>query len=204
MEDLLDLYAEPHDEAYPVVCFDEKPYQLLGNIVKPILPSRGKPKREDYEYERGGVVNVFVAVEAKAGKRFVKVTQRRTKEDFASFIKELLEKEYPKAKKVRLVMDNLNTHTLGSLYQSFPAAQARELVKRLETHYTPKHGSWLNMAEIEISALTQKCLKTRLGTIEEVEKELMTCVADRNTKKKTICWSFSTENAREKMNRLYC
>lgn len=203
MEDVLDLYEEPYDEKFPVVCFDEKPYQMLQDILMPLPTTKGRVKRQDYEYKRKGVCNIFVAVEPRAGKRFVSVCEKRKKEDFALFIRELIEQHYPQAVKVRLVMDNLNTHTLGSLYHSFPPEEARELVKKIEPHYTPKHGSWLNMAEIEISALTRQCLKRRLGSIEEVRDELEECVKDRNMRNKAICWSFSLEKAREKLQRLY-
>lgn len=203
MEDVLDLYEEDYDERFPVVCFDEKPYQMLQDIMKPLPAVKGKAKRQDYEYKREGVCNVFVAVEPKAGKRFVLVSEKRKKEDFALFIKGLIEKCYPQAIQVRLVMDNLNTHTLGSLYHALPPEEARRIARKIETHYTPKHGSWLNMAEIEISALTQQCLRRRLGNLEEVKSELASCVESRNSRKKTICWSFSLEKAREKLHRLY-
>lgn len=203
MEDVLELYEEPFTADYPVVCFDEKPYQLLGNKLEPLPVCRGKPQRQDYEYKRGGVCSIFVAVEPKAGKRYVKVSERRTKNDFSHFMKELIEKQYPNAKKIRIVLDNLNTHTFGAFYQSFSPSEAREMAKKLEAHYTPKHGSWLNMAEIEISALTQQCLKRRLSNLEAVQKELDACVRERNEKKRKICWSFSTEKARIKMKKLY-
>jgi len=165
MEDVLDLYEEDYDERFPVVCFDEKPYQMLHDILEPLPTVKGKAKRQDYEYKRDGVCNIFVAVEPKAGTRFVQVSEQRKKDDFALFIKKLLEHCYPQAVKIRIVMDNLNTHTLGSLYHALSPEEARRIARKIEPHYTPKHASWLNMAEIEISALTQQCLKRRLARI---------------------------------------
>jgi len=168
----LDLYEESYDARKPVVCFDEKPYQLIDHALDPIKASPGHRKREDYEYKRRGTCNIFVSVEPKGGKRQVKVTERRTKVDFAYFIREMIDVHYADAEKVRLVLDNLNTHRLSSLYEAFTPEEARRIIKKVEIHYTPKHGSWLNMAEIEISALAQQSLKRRLRNIESVAKEL--------------------------------
>lgn len=203
MEDLLDLYEEPYDARNPVVCFDEKPYQLIEHALDPIKASPGHQKREDYEYKRRGACNIFVSVEPKGGKRWVKVTERRTKRDFAHFIREIVDLHYPEAEKVRLVLDNLNTHRLSSLYEAFTPEEARRIIKKIELHYTPKHGSWLNMAEIEISVLAQQSLKRRLRGIEEVARGLKVLVEERNRREKRIYWSFSTEQARVKLSRLY-
>lgn len=203
MEDLLDLYEEPYDARNPVVCFDEKPYQLIEHALDPIKASPGHQKREDYEYKRRGACNIFVSVEPKGGKRWVKVTERRTKRDFAHFIREIVDLHYPEAEKVRLVLDNLNTHRLSSLYEAFTPEEARRMIKKIELHYPPKHGSWLNMAEIEISVLAQQSLKRRLRGIEEVARGLKVLVEERNRREKRIYWSFSTEQARVKLSRLY-
>lgn len=204
MEDILDLYEEAYDARKPVVCFDEKPYQLIGQALEPIKASAGHPRREDYEYIKEGTCNIFVLVEPKGGKRQVKVTGRRTKKDFAECIREIADVHYAEAEKIRLVLDNLNTHRLSSLYETFSPAEARRIIKRLELHYTPKHGSWLNMAEIEISALVQQSLKRRLGSREVVARELEAVVRERNSLEKKIHWAFSTEQARVKLSRLYC
>lgn len=204
MEDILDLYEEAYDARNPVVCFDEKPYQLIGQALEPIKVSTGHPRREDCEYIREGTCNIFVLVEPKGGKRQVKVTERRTKQDFAECIREIVDVYYAGAEKIRLVLDNLNTHRLSSLYETFAPAEARRIIKKLELHYTPKHGSWLNMAEIEISALVQQSLKRRLSNLEAVTRELEAVVRERNRLEKKIYWAFSTEQARVKLARLYC
>ena len=164
MEDVLDLYAEPYDPQRPVVCFDETSTQLLGDVRPPIPTAPGRPRREDYEYRREGTRNLFLACEPLAGWRHVAVTARRTKEDFAHQMRWLVDEAYPEISVVRVVLDNLNTHRVASLYEAFPAAEARRIAKQLEFHYTPKHGSWLNMAEIEFSVLSRCCLKQRLPT----------------------------------------
>jgi hypothetical protein len=204
MEDLLDLYEEAYDVKRPVICFDEKPYQLIENALDPIKASPGTLRREDYEYTREGTCNIFVFVDPKGGKRQIKVTERRTKQDFAECIREMVDVHYAGADKIRLVLDNLNTHRLNSLYETFSPSEARRIIKKLELHYTPKHGSWLNMAEIEISALVQQSLKRRLGNIETVTKELEAVVKERNRLEKRIYWTFSTEQARIKLSKLYC
>ncbi len=211
MEDLLDLYAEPYDPRRPVVCFDETSTQLLAE-TRPSLPPRpGIPLRQDYEYRREGVRNLFLACEPLAGWRHVAVTQRRTMEDFAHQMRWLVDEAYPETPVVRVVMDNpvsstgqaLNTHRPASLYESFPAAEARRIAKRLEFHYTPKHGSWLNMAEIEFSVLSRSCLKQRLPDEETLHREVQALVKERNAAQATIHWRFNTQDARTKLHRFY-
>ena len=211
MEDLLDLYAEPYDPRRPVVCFDETSTQLLAE-TRPSLPPRpGIPLRQDYEYRREGVRNLFLACEPLAGWRHVAVTQRRTMEDFAHQMRWLVDEAYPETPVVRVVMDNpvsstgqaLNTHRPASLYETFPAPEARRIAKRLEFHYTPKHGSWLNMAEIEFSVLSRSCLKQRLPDEEALRREVQALVKERNAAQATIHWRFNTQDARTKLHRLY-
>ena len=202
MEDLLDLYAEPYDPRRPVVCFDETSTQLLAE-TRPSLPPRpGIPLRQDYEYRREGVRNLFLACEPLAGWRHVAVTQRRTMEDFAHQMRWLVDEAYPETPVVRVVMDNLNTHRPASLYETFPAPEARRIAKRLEFHYTPKHGSWLNMAEIEFSVLSRSCLKQRLPDEETLHREVQALVKERNAAQATIQWRFKTQDARTKLHRL--
>ena len=164
MEDVLDLYAEPYDPQRPVVCFDETSTQLLAEVREPLPPQPGRPRRQDYEYRRGGTRNIFLACEPLAGWRHVAITERRTMPDFAHRMRWLVDVAHPDAPVVRVVLDNLNTHRMASLYETFPAAEARRIVKRLEFHHTPKHASWLNMAEIEFSALSRSCLKGKIPT----------------------------------------
>ena len=203
MEDLLDLYAEPYDPRRPVVCFDETSTQLLAE-TRPSLPPRpGIPLRQDYEYRREGVRNLFLACEPLAGWRHVAVTQRCTMEDFAHQMRWLVDEAYPETPVVRVVMDNLNTHRPASLYETFPAPEARRIAKRLEFHYTPKHGSWLNMAEIEFSVLSRSCLKQRLPDEEALRREVQALVKERNAAQATIHWRFNTQDARTKLHRLY-
>ena len=203
MEDLLDLYAEPYDPRRPVVCFDETSTQLLAE-TRPSLPPRpGIPLRQDYEYRREGVRNLFLACEPLAGWRHVAVTQRRTMEDFAHQMRWLVDEAYPETPVVRVVMDNLNTHRPASLYETFPAPEARRIAKRLEFHYTPKHGSWLNMAEIEFSVLSRSCLKQRLPDEEALHREVQALVKERNAAQATIQWRFNTQDARTKLHRPY-
>lgn len=203
MEDVLDLYCQPYDEAFPVVCMDEKPYQLLDEVREPIPMSPGKPQKIDAEYIRNGTCSIFVYSEPLTGWRYAHARQRRTKVDWAMGIQWLLEEKYPHAKKVRLVSDNLNTHVISSLYEAFPASQARKLAKRIEMHHTPKHGSWLNIAEIIISILTRQCLCRRIPNLDQLAQELMAwnllCDADPNP----VAWHFTTDDARVKLNRLY-
>ena len=203
MEDVLDLYAEPYDPQRPVVCFDETSTQLLAE-TRPSLPPRpGLPLRQDYEYRREGTRNLFLACEPLAGWRQVAVTQRRTMQDFAQQMRWLVDEAYPEAEVLRVVMDNLNTHRPASLYETFPAAEARRIAKRLEFHYTPKHGSWLNMAEIEFSVLSRSCLRQRLPGEEALRREVNALVTERNAAQATINWRFNTQDARTKLHRLY-
>ena len=203
MEDVLDLYAQPLDEKRPVVGFDECPYQLVEEVRAEIPVNRERPKRIDYEYKRNGTCNLFVAVEPKGGWRHVTVTERRTKVDFAQQLKELSDEHFPEADVIRLVLDNLNTHTPGSLYEAFPPEEARRLVHRFEFHYTPKHGSWLNVAEVELSVLGHQCLDRRIDCVEQLSTEVAAWEKPRNAKHVIINWLFSTENARTKLSRLY-
>ena len=203
MEDVLDLYAEPYDPQRPVVCFDETSTQLLAE-TRPALPPRpGVPLRQDYEYRREGTRNLFLACEPLAGWRQVAVTERRTMQDFARQMRWLADEAYPEAEVIRVVLDNLNTHRTASLYETFPAEEARRIARRLEFHYTPKHGSWLNMAEIEFSVLSRSCLKQRLPSEEALRREVDALVTERNAAKATINWRFNTRDARYKLRRLY-
>ena len=203
MEDILEVYALPYDPRVPLVCMDEQPCQLLGDAYEPIPMKPGQPQREDYEYVRAGTCSIFVFAEPLRGWRHIEATKRRTRVDWAYQVDRLLTKDFPEAEKVRLVMDNLNTHTIGSLYQAFPAEKARALAKRLEIHYTPKHGSWLNIAEIELSVVTRQCLSKRIPSIEMLNLQLSAWEATRNACSKHIDWHFSTEHARGKLKYLY-
>ena len=203
MEDLLDLYEEPYDPQFPTVCFDELPYQLTDEVRLPLPAEPGKPQRCDYEYHRRGTCNVFLHVEPQGGWRHVEVTERRTAQDFAHQMKALAEVHYPNARKIRVVLDNLSTHTPAALYEAFPPEEARRILRRLEFHHTPKHGSWLNMAEIEFSVLSRQCLNRRLGDMETVRREIAAWQAPRNQAGTTIKWRFTTDGAREKLKRLY-
>ena len=203
MEDVLDLYEEPYDPKKPVVCFDETPVQMLDNVLAPIPVAPGRVRRQDYEYERKGTSNLFVFLQPLGGWREVKVTDQRTKKDFAECMKDLVDTHFPGAEKIRIVMDNLNTHRLANLYESFAPEEARRIIKRLEVHHTPKHASWLNMAEIEISVLGGQCLKKRIGSKEMLKRETTAYVASRNARQARVLWGFSVTSARIKMKRLY-
>jgi hypothetical protein len=203
MEDILDLYAQPYDDSSPVICMDEKPVQLLDEARNPIPLKPGKPQRYDSEYIRNGTGCIFLFTEPLAGWRHVTACQRRTKIDWAKQIQDLLEIYYPDTPKIRLVMDNLNTHAISSLYEAFSPERARNLAKRLEIHYTPKHGSWLNIAEIELSALTRQCLGRRIPTILLLNQELAAWEVKRNSTQKSVDWHFTTSTARVKLRRLY-
>jgi hypothetical protein len=203
MEDVLDVYRRPYDADYPVVCMDEKPYQLLGDAREPIPMKPGKAKREDSEYVRGGHCSIFVFVEPLTGRCHVSAQERRTKVDRAHQIDELLTIRFPDAEKVVPVSDNLNTHVISSLYEAFAPEKARSLAKRLEMHHTPKHGSWLDIAEIEINIMTTQCLGRRIDNIETLRSELAFWETDRNMSPKAIDWQFSTDDARIKLKRLY-
>ena len=202
MERVLDVYQRPYDEAHPVVCMDETPRQLIGQTREPIAAKPGQPEREDYEYQRLGVCNVFMACEPLAGRRLTKVTERRTRTDWAHFI-EGIAAHYPAAQRITLVMDNLNTHTPASLYEAFAPDKAKALWDRFEFIHTPKHGSWLNMAEIEINVMVRQCLNRRIADIETVRREVAAWQAHRDQLNAKINWHFTTETARVKLKRLY-
>jgi DDE superfamily endonuclease len=203
MEDVLQVYQLPYDPAYPVVCLDEASKQLIGEVAEPVPAAPGRPARIDYEYERKGTCNLFLMCEPLRGWRHVRVTGRRTRLDFAECIKELVDVHYPGATKIRLVMDNLNTHSGASLYEAFPPAEARRLLDRLEIHHTPKHGSWLDMAETEISILNRQCLDRRIADAAEIRDEVAAWEADRNAKGCRIHWTFTLAAARRKLKRIY-
>ena len=202
MEMVLDVYKRPFDPMFPVVCMDESPKQLIGETRIPIPASPGQPEKHDYEYRRNGICNIFLSCEPLAGKRMVTVTERKTKQDWAHFV-EKIAVQYEDAEKITLVMDNLNTHTPGALYETFSPEKAKALWDRFEFVYTPKHGSWLNMAEIELNVLTGQCLKRRIADIETVKKEVGAWQASRNNKNAKVNWQFTTDDARIKLMRLY-
>jgi len=203
MEDVLEVYSLPYDKDFPQICMDEKPYQLLDDARSAIPMKKGEAKKYDSEYVRKGTCSIFMFNEPLGGWRHTTALERRTKEDWAHQIDELLTVYYPSAKKIRLVMDNLNTHTLGSLYKAFPAKKARDLARRLEIHYTPKHGSWLNIAEVELSVLERQCLDRRIGNMDKLKIELTAWELERNTKQKGVDWQFTTDDARIELKRLY-
>jgi hypothetical protein len=203
MEDVLDLYAEPYDEKRPKVNFDETSRQLIADTRAPLEVGCGQPRRYDHEYKRNGTRNIFIHCEPQTGWRHVEVTERRTKTDFAHQMNWLVDERYPEVEVIRVVLDNLNTHGPGSLYEAFEPGEARRLVKKLEFHYTPKHGSWLNMAEIELSIMQRQCLNRRIADEATLKREVATWEKQRNDAKETIDWRFSIPNAREKLKRLY-
>ena len=203
MEDVLEVYQRPYDARRPVVCLDEQSKQLIRETRTPIPAAPGRPAREDYEYERNGTANLFMLFEPLAGRRQVKVTARRTKIDFAHVIRDLVDVHYPDVEKIVLVMDNLNTHKPASLYEAFPPAEARRLIEKLEIHHTPKHGSWLDMAETELSILTKQCLARRLPDIETLTSEVAAWESQRNQSESKVDWHFTTAEARVKLKRLY-
>jgi hypothetical protein len=204
MEDVLSVYARPHDKNRPVVCMDEKPYQLLSLSCPSIPIKPGKPEREDYEYIRTGTCSIFIFTEPLGGWRYAKAFPQRTKKDWALRIQWLLNEQYPKAEKVVLVMDNLNTHTISSLYETFPPEEAFRLAQRLEIYYTPKHGSWLNIVEIELSAMSAQCLgNRRIPGLKTMNAELAAWHTQRNQMQKGVDWHFKTNDARIKLKRLY-
>ena len=202
MEMILDVYMRPYDPRYPVVCMDESPKQLIAETRLSIPASPGKLARYDYEYRRCGVCNTFLACEPLAGKRMVTINERRTKHEWAHFLAEIAS-HYEEAEKITLVMDNLSTHTPGALYETFPPEQAKALWDRFEFVFTPKHGSWLNMAEIELNVLTKQCLNRRIADIEKVRSEVSAWQVHRNNRESKVNWQFTAENARIKLARLY-
>jgi transposase len=203
MENLLDLYAEPHDLKRPVVCFDESPIQLIGEVRVPITPKPGKRYRYDSEYKRNGTANLFVMVDANRSWRKVKVTDRRANQDFAVCMRDLADLDYPHADKIRVVMDNLSTHTASAIYQTFPADEARRILRRLEFHYTPRHASWLNIVEIEIGVIRRQCLDRRIDSRAKLETEVRAWERRRTESRARIRWMFSTDQARVKMAKSY-
>ena len=203
MENVLEVYCRPYDPKHPMVCFDEKSKQLVGEICKPIPARPGEVERCDYEYVRNGTANLFMMVEPLGGWRHVNVTTRRTKEDFAVQIKELVDVHYPDARKITLVMDNLNTHRLSCLYEAFEPVEARRLIEKIEPVHTPKHGSWLNMAECELSVLEKQALGERVSDETELRDHVTVWESDRNHRFKGIEWQFRTADARIKLRRLY-
>lgn len=203
MENVLAVYKRPYDSKHPVVCFDEKSKQLVGEIATPIGAAPGRVETHDYEYVRNGTANLFIFVEPLGGWRHVNVTSRRTKLDFARQMKELVDVHYPTARKITLVMDNLNTHRMSCLYGAFEPAEARRIIEKIEVVHTPKHGSWLNMAECELSVLDKQCLGERIGDEPRLRDTVSTWNKDRNNKSKKIDWQFETADARIKLRRLY-
>ena len=203
MEDILDLYCLAYDPNIPMVCMDEQPLQLLKEIKEPLSIEPGQPRKYDYQYERNGTATNFMFTEPLGSWRKVNIRERKTMIDWAHEIKELLDVDYPHVKKVRLVCDNLNTHKIASLYEAFEPREARRLAKRLEIHYTPKHGSWLNIAEIELSVLTNQCLRRRIPDLQTLKHETKCWERDRNANQKSVDWQFKTDDARIKLKRLY-
>jgi len=203
MEEVLETYKKPYDPQYPQVCMDEMSTQLIGEVRAPLPAIPGKPLRYDTEYQRNGTANIFMAFEPLAGQRYTKVTEQRTKADWAHFIQELVDQHYPHVEKIRLVMDNLNTHTKASLYEAFDPPEAKRIADKLEIHHTPKHGSWLNMAEIELSHLSRQGLGGRIATPATLINKVHAWTTRRNAKHVKAHWQFTTDDARVKLRRLY-
>lgn len=203
MEDILDVYERPYNPALPVVCMDEKPYQLLGEARQPLPMRPGDHQKIDFEYVRNGTCSIFAFIEPLGGKHHVSVREHRTAMDWAEEIKYLSDVMYPDAEKIVLVMDNLNTHKVASLYKRYPAAEARRITKRLEIHYTPKHGSWLDIAEIELNVMTRQCLSRRIDNTDRLRAELAAWESDRNATASKVNWQFRTSDARIKLQSLY-
>lgn len=203
MEDVLDLYAQAGDPAHPVICFDESPTQLIGEVRQPIAAEPGKPRRYDCEYKRNGTANLFIFLDVHRPWRKVKVTESRTAIDFAVCMRELTDRYFPKAERIRVVLDNLSTHTVGALYQAFPPDEARRVMRRLEFHYVPKHASWLNMVEIEIGVLRKQCLDRRIDNKEKLVREIAAWERQRNASRARVKWMFTTDKARAKLGRAY-
>lgn len=203
MEDVLDLYAEPYDPAAPVICLDERPVQLLSDVTEPLPAQPGYKRRFDYEYHREGTCNLFMFFQPLNGWRHVKVTATRKKTDFAHCLRDLVDVHFPHAPCIRIVLDNLNTHTLGALYETFEPAEARRIARRLDFHFTPKHGSWLNMVEIELSILSRQCLQRRIPDPVMLQAETSAWANSRNVQQATVDWRFSVHDARTKLSSLY-
>lgn len=203
MEDILDIYEMPYNPVIPVVCMDEKPYQILGEVRDSWAMRPGDDKKVDSEYTRNGTCSIFAFIEPLGGKHHVSVRKRRTAKDWAEEMKYLSDVMYPDAEKIILVMDNLNIHNPASLYKAFPPKEARRIIKRFEIHYTPKHGSWLDIAEIELNVMTRQCLSRRIASIEHLQKELSAWEKERNSSQASVNWQFKTNNARTKLVSLY-
>jgi hypothetical protein len=203
MGDVLEQYEGEYDSQQPVVCLDEKPYQLLEDTHEPLPMEPGEAKREDYTYKRNGTCNLFMMYSPQADWRHVEVTGQRTARDYAECLKELVDVHFPDAQKIRIVQDNLNTHKGASLYERFPAQEARRIIKKLEFHYTPKHASWLNMAEIEIHVLGKQCIDRRIGNVEALKREITAWETKRNQRESVINWQFTVDKARDKFKRAY-
>lgn len=203
MEDVLDLYAEPPDPQRPRVCFDEMPKQLIAEMRQPLPAGPGQPERFDYEYRRNGTCNLFMFMDPDAGWRHVAITDRRTKQDFAQQMKWLVDERYPEAERIRVVLDNLNTHRPAALYEAFAPEEARRILRRLEFHYTPKHGSWLNMAELEISVFERQCWDRRIGDVATLQRETQALENQRNAARATVRWRFTCQEARVRMSHVY-
>ena len=203
MEDVLDLYVRPYDPRRPQVCFDEHMVQLIAEKRHPLPPKPGRPERFDYEYQRMGTRNLFLFFQPLAGWRHVRVTEQRTKIDFAHCMLYLVDELFPKVDCIVVVLDNLNTHTPAALYEAFEPAEAKRILDRLEFHYTPKHGSWLNMVEIEIGVLSEQCLDRRIPDADTLQSEIAAWEVSRNDQRATVDWQFTTAHAREKLKRLY-
>lgn len=203
MEDLLDLYGEAYDPKRPVICFDERPCPLIGEVREPIAAQPGQPERYDYAYKRNGVVNLFACFEPLVGQRYLELTQRHTKADFAHQMKTLVDEYYPNADCIRLVVDNLNIHHPATLYETFEPQEANRILKKLEFHYTPKHASWLNQVEIEFSVLSRQCLNRRISTQVELAEEVKAWQDERNAQKARVNWRFSSADARIRLEHLY-
>jgi DDE superfamily endonuclease len=203
MEDVLDLYAKPYDARRPVLCFDEQPYQLVEEVRTPLPRAPGRPERVDYEYRRRGTANLFLLFEPLAGWRHIEVTERRSSAEFAHQMRALVDVHYPAAERIAVVLDDLSTHSPAALYQAFPPAEARRLLGRLEFRYTPKHGSWLNMAELEFSVLGRQCLDRRVPDRETLQRAIAAWEAARNAARATVQWRFTVAAARTKLHRLY-
>lgn len=203
MEDVLEVYHRPYDPDFPVVCMDESTRQLVGEVAEPIAMTENHCELIDHEYVRNGVATIFAEVEPLGGRRHVKITQRRTAQDWAEFIREMLDERYPYAKKVILILDSLNVHKIASLYEAFPPEEAKRLADRLELHFTPVHGSWLNICEIELSVLGRQCLNRRIENMEMMKSEVEQWQQDRNNRNASIDWQFTNEEARIKLKRLY-
>ena len=203
MEDILDVYQRPYDADFPVVCMDESTKQLVGEVAEPIAMTRNHCELIDHEYVRNGVATIFAEVEPLGGRRHVEITGTRTAKDWAKFVQQMLDERYPDAKKVILVLDNLNTHKIASLYEAFPAEEAKRLAERLELHFTPVHGSWLNICEIELSVLSRQYLNRRIEDMKTIRSEVKKWQEHRNNNKAAIDWQFTNEKARVKLKRLY-